>query len=255
MTHSPFHVSALVDLAGSEHPAFGAFAFTAQPWAIDALCAQTDPEIFFPEKGGSTREAKQVCAACFVAAECLDYALTTGERFGIWGGLSERERRAITGGTVTTCPDCGDVFYHQSGYLSHKRAAHPTTERTPPMPTIRVLLVPAETGQPITWSDVDLGADSGLAAFQALVGGQAGGQVQVVPLHVDGADLWCNEDTTGLGLPTNPRATALYHAAGGMPWADVKGDTFITGGADDEGDTLGVTLAQAQILLPEAVPS
>lgn len=89
--------------------------------AIDALCAQTDPEIFFPEKGGSTREAKQVCAACFVAAECLDYALTMGERFGIWGGLSERERRAISSGTTTACPDCGQFFYNPTRYLSHQR--------------------------------------------------------------------------------------------------------------------------------------
>jgi WhiB family redox-sensing transcriptional regulator len=64
-------------------------------WQERALCAQTDPEAFFPEKGGSTREAKRVCMACEVRAECLDYALAHGERFGIWGGLSERERRRI----------------------------------------------------------------------------------------------------------------------------------------------------------------
>lgn len=62
-------------------------------WQERALCAQTDPEAFFPEKGGSTREAKRVCAFCEVRAECLDYALANDERFGIWGGLSERERR------------------------------------------------------------------------------------------------------------------------------------------------------------------
>lgn len=65
-------------------------------WALDALCAQVDNDIFFPEKGGSTREAKQVCVDCPVAAECLDYALANNERFGIWGGLSERERRRLT---------------------------------------------------------------------------------------------------------------------------------------------------------------
>lgn len=64
-------------------------------WQEQALCAQTDPEAFFPEKGGSTREAKRVCASCDVRAECLDYALENDERFGIWGGLSERERRRI----------------------------------------------------------------------------------------------------------------------------------------------------------------
>ena len=64
-------------------------------WQDFALCAQTDPDIFFPEKGGSTREAKKVCQACPVRGECLEYALTHDERFGIWGGLSERERRKL----------------------------------------------------------------------------------------------------------------------------------------------------------------
>lgn len=64
-------------------------------WQERALCAQTDPEAFFPEKGGSTREAKKVCVGCEVRAECLEYALFNDERFGIWGGLSERERRKL----------------------------------------------------------------------------------------------------------------------------------------------------------------
>ncbi len=64
-------------------------------WQERALCAQTDPEAFFPEKGGSTREAKKVCVGCEVRAECLEYALANDERFGIWGGLSERERRKL----------------------------------------------------------------------------------------------------------------------------------------------------------------
>ena len=66
-----------------------------QGWQDRALCAQTDPEAFFPEKGGSTREAKRVCRSCEVKAECLDYALEKDERFGIWGGMSERERRRL----------------------------------------------------------------------------------------------------------------------------------------------------------------
>ena len=66
-----------------------------QEWQEQALCAQTDPEAFFPEKGGSTREAKRICRACGVRDECLEYALEHDERFGIWGGLSERERRKL----------------------------------------------------------------------------------------------------------------------------------------------------------------
>jgi WhiB family redox-sensing transcriptional regulator len=72
-----------------------------EPWRDDAICAQTDPEAFFPEKGGSTREAKQICRSCDVRPECLDYALAHNERFGIWGGLSERDRRRLARGITT----------------------------------------------------------------------------------------------------------------------------------------------------------
>jgi WhiB family transcriptional regulator, redox-sensing transcriptional regulator len=69
-------------------------------WQERALCAQTDPEAFFPEKGGSTREAKRICLGCEVRDVCLDYALANDERFGIWGGLSERERRRLKRGII-----------------------------------------------------------------------------------------------------------------------------------------------------------
>ncbi len=71
---------------------------TPYTWQDDALCNQTDPEIFFPEKGGSTREAKQICTMCSVRDECLTAALENDERFGIWGGLSDRERRRLRAG-------------------------------------------------------------------------------------------------------------------------------------------------------------
>ncbi len=71
-----------------------------EQWQDRALCAQTDPEAFFPEKGGSTREAKRICLGCEVRGECLEYALANDERFGIWGGLSERERRRLKRGII-----------------------------------------------------------------------------------------------------------------------------------------------------------
>jgi WhiB family transcriptional regulator, redox-sensing transcriptional regulator len=79
------------------------YEFTLQPaeapedlsWQDKGLCAQTDPDAFFPEKGGSIRPAKSVCRSCEVRAECLEYALENDERFGIWGGMSERERRRL----------------------------------------------------------------------------------------------------------------------------------------------------------------
>lgn len=64
-------------------------------WQDEANCLGVDPDLFFPERGASTREAKEVCRGCVVRESCLDYALTNGEKFGIWGGLSERERRRL----------------------------------------------------------------------------------------------------------------------------------------------------------------
>ena len=64
-------------------------------WQRKANCMGVDPDLFFPERGASTREAKEVCRGCVVRQDCLEYALTNGEKFGIWGGMSERERRRI----------------------------------------------------------------------------------------------------------------------------------------------------------------
>jgi WhiB family redox-sensing transcriptional regulator len=89
-------------------------------WADSALCAQTDPELFFPGKGGTSAPAKRICAACPVRAECLQDALDRGERFGIRGGLSERQRRKLAKRPVPAarCPrhgldlSGGPVLYH-----------------------------------------------------------------------------------------------------------------------------------------------
>lgn len=65
-------------------------------WQEQALCRQTDPEAFFPEPGyGVTLPAKKTCLRCEVRQQCLNYALENHERHGIWGGLSERQRRRI----------------------------------------------------------------------------------------------------------------------------------------------------------------
>jgi WhiB family transcriptional regulator, redox-sensing transcriptional regulator len=66
-----------------------------RPWQRQANCMGVDPDLFFPERGASTREAKEVCRGCVVREDCLEFALANGEKFGIWGGLSERERRKI----------------------------------------------------------------------------------------------------------------------------------------------------------------
>ena len=64
-------------------------------WQDYANCLGVDPDLFFPERGASTREAKEVCRGCVVREDCLEYALENGEKFGIWGGMSERERRRL----------------------------------------------------------------------------------------------------------------------------------------------------------------
>jgi WhiB family redox-sensing transcriptional regulator len=64
-------------------------------WQDYSNCAGADADLFFPERGASTRKAKAICNACQVKAECLEFAIQQSEKFGIWGGLSERERRRI----------------------------------------------------------------------------------------------------------------------------------------------------------------
>jgi len=66
-----------------------------ESWQDFANCLGVDPDLFFPERGASTKEAKAVCRACVVREDCLEYALENSEKFGIWGGLSERERRRL----------------------------------------------------------------------------------------------------------------------------------------------------------------
>ena len=79
-----------------QYDAWGLFGGTdTLSWRQRALCSQTDPEVFFPEKGGSTRDAKQGCELCEVREQCLEWAIDHDERFGIWGGMSERERRQV----------------------------------------------------------------------------------------------------------------------------------------------------------------
>lgn len=64
-------------------------------WQEKAQCLQADPDLFFPERGSPGDSAKRVCVECSVRIECLEYALANGERYGIWGGLTERERTRL----------------------------------------------------------------------------------------------------------------------------------------------------------------
>lgn len=64
-------------------------------WQRDAACPDYPPEWWFPPRGGSSAQAKSICARCLVRPECLDYAQSVPEQHGVWGGLSERQRRAL----------------------------------------------------------------------------------------------------------------------------------------------------------------
>lgn len=99
-------------------------------WQQDGLCNQTDPEAFYPEKGGSTREAKSVCVGCMVRAECLSYALDTDQRFGVWGGMSERERRKLNTSRTLPCdmPGCTDLFAATRDRDRHITMTHRATK-------------------------------------------------------------------------------------------------------------------------------
>jgi WhiB family redox-sensing transcriptional regulator len=68
-----------------------------QPWRIAAACRGLDPLIFYPvtDEDHDAEPAKSVCAECAVRESCLEYALGTREKDGVWGGATERERRRI----------------------------------------------------------------------------------------------------------------------------------------------------------------
>lgn len=68
---------------------------TKAEWMVDANCLGLDTDLFFPDRGGDTRFAKSICRECDVQVECLAYALNNGEHHGIWGGMSESDRRRI----------------------------------------------------------------------------------------------------------------------------------------------------------------
>jgi WhiB family redox-sensing transcriptional regulator len=77
-----------------------ALAAADYSWRDHALCRDTDPELFFPVGTTGTalvqiERARHVCGECGVRTECLEFALATNQDSGIWGGLSEEERRVI----------------------------------------------------------------------------------------------------------------------------------------------------------------
>jgi len=91
-----YDVRAAIKNAAAPKTSTRGTANTDLSWQADALCAQTNPEAFFPAKGDHNVEAKKICGACDVKKQCLTYALANDENIGIWGGLSAIERRRLT---------------------------------------------------------------------------------------------------------------------------------------------------------------
>lgn len=67
----------------------------AAPFDGTQLCAQTDPDLFFPMPGGSPERAKAVCRRCPLQDRCLQWALRHRQEWGVWGGLSAEQRRRM----------------------------------------------------------------------------------------------------------------------------------------------------------------
>lgn len=99
----------------------------AENWQFEAACLGVDPDLFFPGLGEDAEPAKRICAECPIRERCLDDAIERGEKFGVWGGKSERERRRIRrqrlqerslAGTTVPCQVCGRLFVRRSN--NHK---------------------------------------------------------------------------------------------------------------------------------------
>ncbi len=105
------------------------------PWWERAACKGLDIDVFYPKRGLPAKKAKRICATCPVLNTCRAYALVAGERVGIWGGLSEKERRLIraTRGIIDLrCADCAGWFTPTNSrrvYCDECRTAEALNER------------------------------------------------------------------------------------------------------------------------------
>jgi len=85
-----FVMTSTIQIAPFEAP-----VLAERPWAVFSACRKADPSIFFGATRADERAALVVCSTCTVSEECLGFALKTRERFGVWGGTTERERKRM----------------------------------------------------------------------------------------------------------------------------------------------------------------
>lgn len=106
------------------------------PWPgpmfdADALCAETDPEVWFPEKGGSNAAAKELCRRCENEDACLTWAIEHDEQWGVWGGKSYYERRNLAAKKTTARPSRDIRHGTDAGYRAHQRRGDVVPESDP----------------------------------------------------------------------------------------------------------------------------
>lgn len=97
-------------------------------WRDEAACLGTDPDLFFlstTSPAGQTAEAKEVCAPCPVRGQCLAWAQDTGIEYGVWGGLSEADRRKAAAPKSQPVAPCGT----QAAYQRHRRNGEDACDR------------------------------------------------------------------------------------------------------------------------------
>jgi len=82
-------------------------------WMQRANCRGTDPEVFFPDGGGSVSQAKKICGRCDVIQECREYAVDEPEEYGVWGGMSQQQLGRIRRARGQECRRCGAVFRYR----------------------------------------------------------------------------------------------------------------------------------------------
>lgn len=119
---------------GELYAALAVAAAEAPDWHRDALCAQADPEAFFPEKGGSPREAKQVCRRCPVREQCLTDAIAHDERFGVWGGIGTRQQRQTLAPTLAPAPEAESESESVTVEQSQDRGSGAPRRESTPVP-------------------------------------------------------------------------------------------------------------------------
>jgi len=98
-------------------------------WRLLGACVDKDPDLFFPRRGQNSQPAKDICAGCAVKITCLNYALDNNEKWGVWGGTSEKQRRVLRRNRVRPVRLPAPVRHGTSaGYALHKRRGEDACE-------------------------------------------------------------------------------------------------------------------------------